>query len=150
MCGVLLCVCCVWCWCLVLVCNVWCVVSVVSGLWSVVCGVWRGLARGKKVCWFKKSPCVGSKRLRVYRQNARMCYHMRAFCQHTGRGFSSLFLFLFLFRRSLPSFSSFVLFSFSFSALFSLCSLQPALCVSFVNDNDNDRSSSWLSLYTWL
>ena len=29
------------------------------------------------VCRFKTSPCVGSKRLRVYRQNARMCNKIR-------------------------------------------------------------------------
>ena len=49
---------------------------------------WLGLARGKKtVCSFKTSPCVGSKRLRVYRQTARMCYHMRAFCRYTRKRF---------------------------------------------------------------
>ena len=72
---------------LVLVCNVWCVVSVVCGVWCVVsvvcgvCGVWcvcgvcvarLGTLRKKKtVCRFKTSPCEGSKRLRVYRQNAK-------------------------------------------------------------------------------
>ena len=38
-------------------------------------------------CRFKTSPCVGSKRFRVYWQNARMWYHMRAFCQYTRRRF---------------------------------------------------------------
>ena len=65
---------------LVLVCNVWCVVSVVC--------VWCGLARGKpSVCRFKTSPCVGSKRLRVYRQNARMLNTCARFCRYTQRRF---------------------------------------------------------------
>ena len=42
-----------WCWCWCAMCGVWC-------LWCVVCG-------------HAENPlCVGSKRLRVYRQNARM------------------------------------------------------------------------------
>ena len=84
---------CVVVYCCVLVCNVVCVVCVVSVVyvvccvslcgveccvWCAVCGVWcvwRGLARAKPpVC---TSPCVGSKRLRVYGQNARM---FLAFC----------------------------------------------------------------------
>ena len=66
------------------VCGVcaWCVLCVRCGVWCLWClCVWRGLARGKtsrvqvpnaSVCTFKTLPCVGSKRLRVYRQNARM------------------------------------------------------------------------------
>ena len=54
-----------------------CVESVCVGC---VLRVWRGLARGKNLC-------VGSKRLRVYRQNALMCYHMRAFCGYTRKRF---------------------------------------------------------------
>ena len=51
------------------VCVGLCVVSVVCCVWCV----WRGLARGKTtVCMLKMSPCVGSKRISVYRQNARM------------------------------------------------------------------------------
>ena len=51
-------------WC----CGVlWCVVCVLS-----VCGAaWH--AEKPSVCRFKTSPCVRSKRFRVYRQNARMC-----------------------------------------------------------------------------
>ena len=74
-------------WCVVRVwrvvcvsCAVWCVVCgvlcvVCCAVWCGVCGVgvWRGLARGKlPVCRFKTSPCVNSKRFRVYRQNARL------------------------------------------------------------------------------
>ena len=134
-CGVLCCVVCVWC----VVC---------------VCVVWRGLARGKApVCRFKKSPCVGSKGLRVYRQNARMCStcarlartHGGLLNLHTGGLSLSLSLFLSSFLISLVlssfsllSFSSFVLFSFSFSALFSL--------VFPLSNDDNGHSSSRLSL----
>ena len=147
------------------VCAVWCV--------CVVC-VWRGLTRGKlPVCRLKTSPCAGSKRLRVYPQNDRMCstcarfagthggvlnLHTETFFNlHTGRrkgsllslslstplslssSFSrpfslSLFLLLSLFRRSLPSFSFSFSSHFSSSLLFSL------------NTNDNDHSSSRLSL----
>ena len=52
-----------------------CVVCVVCAVWCVcvVC-VWRGLARGTPpVCRLKTSPCVGSKRIREYRENARVC-----------------------------------------------------------------------------
>ena len=51
-----------------------------------MCGVLSvcGLARKKpSVCRFKTSPCVGSKRLRVYRQHAHMFQHMCAWCRHT-------------------------------------------------------------------
>ena len=49
--------------------------------------VWRGLARGKPVCRLKTSPCVGSKRIRVYWQNARMCSTYARFdSTHTRRG----------------------------------------------------------------
>ena len=70
-CGV---VCCgvVWCaWCCVLccVCCVWCVVWCVARL---------GMQ--------KKPPCVDSKRPRVHRHHAHMCYHMRAWCRYTRGG----------------------------------------------------------------
>ena len=39
------------------------------------------------MCSFQTSPCVGSQRLRVYRQNGRMLEHMRAFCQYTRMPF---------------------------------------------------------------
>ena len=62
--------------CVVLWCVLVCVV-----LWCVVmCGcVWCGVP----VCTFKTPPCVGSKRPRVYRHHAHMCYHMRAWCRYT-------------------------------------------------------------------
>ena len=64
-------------WC----CGVLCfLVCCVCGVVCVVC-VWRGLARGKPdVCGFKTSPCVGSKRIRVYRQNARMLRWSHCVC----------------------------------------------------------------------
>ena len=78
-----------------------------------------------------------------YVQHARVLHvHTEAFLNlHTGDlSLSSPSLFLSSFLFSLPSFSSFVLFSFSFSALFShVCSL---------SNNDNDHSSSRLSLCT--
>ena len=40
--------------------------------WCVVCVARLG-TRKNPVCRFKTSPCVGSKRFRVCRQNARMC-----------------------------------------------------------------------------
>ena len=39
--------------------------------------------KNASVCTFKTPPCVRSKRLRVYRHHARMCYHMRAWCRYT-------------------------------------------------------------------
>ena len=160
------CVCAVWClWC---VCA-WCVLCVRCG----VCGVcvWRGLARGKPpVCRFKTSPCVGSKSFRVYRQNARMWNTCARFAGSHGSVLNlhkEASLSLSLLSFSLPSFSfsfssslfssSFslslslsLLVTLSFSARFPFFCLQSALCVSVLNYNDNDRSSSWLSLYTWL
>ena len=161
----------VWCFSVVVycsVCGVCCVCSVVCWVVSVVCGVrrvwcvgcvWRGLARGKHpVCRFKTSPCAGSRRLRVYRQNARMCSTCARFAgTHAGlfetthgdvlnlhtEGISlslpspSLFLSSFLlslFLRSLPSYFSP---SHSLLSSFSLFSL---------SNDDNDHSSSWHSL----
>ena len=74
-----------WCWCLCwcAMCGVWCLWCV-CGVVCVVC-VWRGLARGKPfVCSLKTSPCVGSKRIRVYRQNARMCSTCARFASTHG------------------------------------------------------------------
>ena len=125
-----------WClWCLCCVCPVWCVLCVA-----------RLGTRKTPVCRFKTSPCVGSKRAHVE--------HMRAFCTytrklfeptrenvlnlHTGVSLSLLSLSLVLSSFSLPSFSSFVLISFSHSALFSL--------VFPLSNDDSDHSSSRLSL----
>ena len=69
------CVLCVVVYCCVLVCNVVCVVSVVSVMCCVsLCGVCGAAWHAQKppVCMLKTSLYVGSKRLRVYRQNARM------------------------------------------------------------------------------
>ena len=124
------CVCVLWWW--------WCV----SAVWCVcVCsvrgGAWRGLARGKPtVCRLQTSPCVGSKRIRVYWQNARMLNTCARFANTHG---SVLNVHTELFLTSL-SFSrpfSLSLPSFSFSSLSSL------------SNNDNDYSSS-LSVYTRL
>ena len=63
-------------WCAVLCCYVWVLVPVlVRGVCCVRCDVCGAAWRAEKnhVCRFKTSPCVGSKRFRVYRQNARMC-----------------------------------------------------------------------------
>ena len=62
---------------LVLVC-IECLLLVCVG---VVCGVWRGFARGRKknVCTFKTPPCVPAKRPHVDQ--------MRAFCWQTRRRF---------------------------------------------------------------
>ena len=166
-CGELLCVCryvLCWCWCW---CgNVWCVCRYVCNVWcvcGVVCvlSVWRGLARGKPpVCRLKTSPCVGSKRIRVYRQNARMLntcgrsagthgcvlnLHTETFLTthgEEGRGggvvvFSSL-------TFSLPSLSL-------FRRSFSLLSFPLLSSLSSLSNNDNDHSSSRaLSVHTWL
>ena len=143
-----------WC-CGVLCCVVMCGVGAGVGAQCVVCGVcgvrcvvcvWLGLARGKTpVCRFKMSPCVGSKRIRVYRQNARTCatcarfasthrsvlnVHTETFLTYTrrgrrgeGGGFSShcfsLPFYLSLVRRSLSllSFSSLFPLLSSFSSL---------------------------------
>ena len=64
-------------WCCVLWCCVVCVLCCV--LCCVVCVVWCVARLGTQ----KKPPCVDSKRPRVYRHHAHMCYHMRAWCQCT-------------------------------------------------------------------
>ena len=62
--------------CVQCVCNA-CFVSVVCGAWCV-CGVFGA-------AWHaEKPPCVGSKRLRVYRQNARMCSTCARFASTHG------------------------------------------------------------------
>ena len=61
---------CVWC--------VWCVVCVVCVVW------WCG---GVVVCDTLKTPCVGSKRFRVYQQHAHMLKHMCACCRYTRMRF---------------------------------------------------------------
>ena len=66
-CCVLLCVVCVW------LCCVLCVLLVVCAVVCSVCGVVRlGMRMTPSVCGFKTPPCVRSRRLRVYRENARM------------------------------------------------------------------------------
>ena len=68
LCGVCVCVlCCVLC-CVVCVCVVWCVARLGTQ---------------------KKPSCADSKRPRVYRHNAHMCYHMRAWCRYTRGRFES-------------------------------------------------------------
>ena len=83
LCVVVLCgvVCCgvVWC-CVVCVCVCVCVLCCVV---CVVCGVVARLGTQKK------PPCVDSKRPRVYRHHAHMCYHMRAWCRYTRGRFES-------------------------------------------------------------
>ena len=133
---------------LVLVRNVWCVVCVCVCAWCVLCVRGVCVLCVMRLGTRKNSPCVGSKRLRVYVQNASVCtgktraclQHMRAFCGYTrggGRGreggFSSLSS-PFSLSLSLPVspllLSSLLLslfrrslpsfpFSFSFSSLFS-------------------------------
>ena len=75
-----LCVVACWCVCLcvrcVFVCLCVCVCVFVCAPCVLRC-VWR-LGTQKK-----KPPCVDSKRPRVYRHHAHMCYHMRAWCRHT-------------------------------------------------------------------
>ena len=62
-------------------CTLCCgVVCSVGGVWCGVvlcCSVWCGAAwhaENTSVCRFKTPPCVRSRRLRVYRENARMCW----------------------------------------------------------------------------
>ena len=155
----------------------WCIVYSEKRTWDVrfvfrclcvcvVCGVVYvarlGTRKAPAVCRFKTAPCVHSKRPRVCRQNARICYHMRAFCRYTRKRFEpthgcvlnthtgglSLSPFLLpLFLRSLSLLSLCSSLFLSLSARFSFFSVSSqALCVSVLNDNNNDRSSSWLSL----
>ena len=61
-----------------------CVVRVGVCVWCV-CGVWESVWCGTQ----KKSPCVDSKRPRVYRHHARRRLHMRAWCRYTQGRFES-------------------------------------------------------------
>ena len=61
------------------VCVVWCVLCGVCECVCVVCVVWCVARLGTQ----EKPPCVDSKRPRVYRHHAHMCYHMRAWCRYT-------------------------------------------------------------------
>ena len=154
-----------WC-CGVLCCVVMCGVGAGDGVQCVVCGVsgvcaWRVLCVRCGVCgvcgaaWHAENhPCVGSKRLRVYRQNARMCstcarfasthgsvlnVHTETFSTNTRRRGKG--------RRVVMG----VLFSLFLSSLlfFSL----PALVLSLfsLSNNDNDHSTSWsLCVHTAL
>ena len=72
-----------WC-CVVLCCVVMCGVGAGVGVcvWCVCGAAWH--AEKHAVCRFKTSPCVGSKRLRVYRQNARMCSTCARFASTHG------------------------------------------------------------------
>ena len=62
------------CLCLRVVVLWWCV------WWWWWCVVWH---RENPVCPLKTSPCVRSKRSRVYRHHAHMLKHMCAWCRHT-------------------------------------------------------------------
>ena len=137
------CVLCAW-WCLVCCVSVGVCVCVCVG----VCGAtWH--AENPPCVGFQTSPCVRSKRLRVYRKHARMCSTCARFSGTHGGvlnvhtetfGGEPLSLSpLVLPTFSLPSFSSLfssLLFSIFFSLLFSL------------RNNDSDHSSSRLSLCT--
>ena len=65
--------------CGVVCCVVLCVVL------CCVCVVWCVARLGTQ----KTPPCVDSKRPRVYRHHAHMCYHMRAWCRYTRGRFES-------------------------------------------------------------
>ena len=118
--------------CGVCVCA-WCVLCVRRG----VCCVWRGLARGKN------PPCVGSKRIGVYRQNARMLNTSACFANthgdvlnlHTG-GSSSPSLFL----------SSFLLSLFLRTFLFLFLWLSSLLSSPLSSDDNVTRPVGSLSL----
>ena len=72
--------------CLCVSVSVWCCVAVLCCvLCCVVCVVWCVARLGTQ----KKPPCVDSKRPRVYRHHAHMCYHMRAWCRYTRGRFES-------------------------------------------------------------
>ena len=79
-CGV--CDVCAWCVCVLCVRAV-CVRGVCCVCGGVVCVARLG-TRKNTMCRFQTSLCVGSKRLRVYWQNARMCsQHARVLPVHT-------------------------------------------------------------------
>ena len=54
-----------------------------------VCGVCGVTHWNKTVCRFKTSSCVGSKRPRVHRHHAHMCFNMYAWCRYTRGRFES-------------------------------------------------------------
>ena len=90
------CVCCLLCLSACGLCCLLCVWSVVSlvRVVVVIVVVWcprGGTFKNGSVVWHvqKKPPCVDSKRPRVYRHHARMCYHMRAWCRYTRGRFES-------------------------------------------------------------
>ena len=139
--------------CCVVLCVLCCVVLCVL---CVLC-VWRGLTCGKTP--FKTPLCAPAKRWHVE--------HMRAFWRYTRRRLNlhTETIWTYTRRASLSTFLPSLFFSFSFSSpvfsslflsllvslsFFHFFCLQSALCVSVLNDNDNDCSSSWLSLCTWL
>ena len=149
-CVVLLCVLCVSCVCVLCV-----------GLWMWVCGCVgvRFLLSGTE----KRSRVQRSKRSRVYVQNApRHIGHGRFGSTHgivlnvhteavlkLEKGGSLSFSSRVSLSSLLVSLSSHTspFFSLALSARLSL-SLVGSLSLSVLNNNDNDRSSSWLSLYT--
>ena len=110
--------------------GVQCVVCGVCGLRSAVCGVRCAVCRVPcAVCGVWCVVCVWCVWC-VWRQHTRKRFeptHGDVLNVHTGRRV------LFSLSRplSLPSFSSFVLFSFSFSALFSLSLLAPVSSLCF-------------------
>ena len=79
--------CCVVLCCVVLCCVVLCCVVVVlcCVVLCGVCVVWCVARLGTQ----KQPPCVDSKRPRVYRHHAHICYHMCAWCLYTRGRFES-------------------------------------------------------------
>ena len=59
-----------------------CIVSLWSWSWLWSWCVWCGTMKNP-VCPSKTLPCVHSKRPRVYRHHAHMCFNMCAWCRHT-------------------------------------------------------------------
>ena len=71
-------------WCVVCVVVVVVLLVVVVCAWCVCLYVLRHAVEKKKtVCRFKTAPCVRSKRPRVCRHHAHMCFNMCAWCQYT-------------------------------------------------------------------
>ena len=151
---------CVSCFCGVVYCVLCVVLGAGVGVQCVVCGVcgvcclcgaaWHA---ENPVCRFQTSPCVGSKRIRVYSAKRRIVEHMRSFCQYTRRRlnlhtetFGNLHKGCLSLSLSSPSLfllvlSSLSLFLRAFLVLFSL--------LFTLSNNDNDHSSSRLSpVYT--
>ena len=180
-CGVCGCVCgvvyvlsvCVWdvrlvFWCCgVLCCVLMCGVGSGASVQCVAGGVygvcaWCVVAAAVVVCcvvW--KKPCVGSKRLRVYQQNARMCSTCARFASthgdvlnlHTGRregvwgegSLLSLSLFPFLFL------SSFVLFLFPLLSSLSSLSVTTTMFALCAHSSDLPKGqSAWTLAHSLL